>query len=409
MSGEKYNPGEREKSPEELATEKVAGNIRTEAAERYANPESSLLRSGAPGSAEVKLPRFADGRVVPAQSILFLAAEQADKGYSSGRWLEADDLEYLGVSEDQIKGEPTHLVTYGDTVWEGQRDENGKLIPNTEWGGYLRESREIGSRRVLTTPLWNLSQTPLTDMPRTEPRVTVNALNIWNEISAACKALNIEVMSAQVTDLADCRVARVPDNYVPQGEDDKLKPGLIVVGLHSDLSVDHLIYFGMDAIDTGLDAQEKPSDRRREYGDTTEARLRMATAVASLALQERLPASYPSQGDEALGRWEGYIGSRDENDKGRIFDFAVHSRRGRGALNNLYDAKLAPRGREYRGDSLFGTGDREGPAPAWSSGFDADWARRNGFGFGDPTAASAEAPAAEEAAAPAEGERKPAF
>lgn len=400
MSGERYNAGERTKSPDELAAEAAADKIKSATAEHYANSATSLLRSGVPGQRDVQLPRFADGRVVPATSIPYLIAEAAAKGYTSGRWLDRDDLEFLGVTPDQLKGEPTHLLSFDNKVWEGQRDENGQLVPNTEYGGYNRESRELGDdRRALATPVWNLSQTPLSDVPRTEPRERPTAVNLWTEFAAAFKALDIDVTAHGVSDVADCRVTRIPDDYAPRGAEDPMQPGRLIVGLHGDLDPDHVIYFAMDALDAGLDAKETRDNRRRGFGDETEARLRLATAVASLALQERLPASYPSRGDANLERWEAYLQDKSPEDRGRIFSYAVTSQKGRGALNNLFEGQLVPRGRDYRGESLFPDGDRQGPTPAWSDTFDPDWARRN-LGFEDSE--TAPEPAAEAASAPAE-------
>ena len=403
MPGERLNAGERVKSPDELAAEAVADRVRAATAALYANPATSLLREGAPGQRDVQLPRFADGRVVPATSIPFLMAEAAAKGYTSGRWLDKDDLEFLGVTRDQLRGEPTHLMAFTDTVWEGQRDGDGALIPDTEYGGYKREGREVSDqRRMITTPVWNLSQTPLTDVPREKPRIEPTQINLWNEFAASFDELDIEVMAHGVTDVADCRCMRVSDDYNRTSDDDPLKPGLIVVGMHPELKPDHLIYLAMDALDIGLDAKAGPKERRRQFGDETEVRVRLSAAVASLALQERLPASYPSAGDSSLERWENYVQDQEEDkDQGRLFGYAVTSSRGRGALNNLFEAELAPRGSEYRGESLFEPGDRQGPTPAWSDTFDADWAARVGLaGIGGEPAAPAE-PAAEAPQAPA--------
>lgn len=51
------------------------------------------------------------------------------------------------------------------------------------------------------------------------------------------------------------------------------------------------------------------------------------------------------------------------DDQARIFGHAVASQRGRSAINNLFEANLAPRGNEYRGDSLFGGGEARCPVP----------------------------------------------
>ena len=392
--GEK-TPTERTKSPDELAAEKIESAIKNRAAERFVNPESSLLRNSAPGSDGVKMPRFADGFPIPARNQPYLLAEAAEKGYTSGRWLKSEDLEFMGVASDQLQGEPTYLVSWGNAVHEGQRDADGQLVPNERYGGYQTEARQISdAKRVIVTPVWNLDQTPLADAPPSEPQQAPTLENVWNVLHSALTQKGIKIEAKAVAEPGQCRIARTPDT-------DPHNPGTILVGLHPDMEVDHLIYHAMQALDVGLDAMAAPKDRRRTFGSETEARVRLSTVIASLGLQERLPRSYPPNGDTDLGQWENYVAGKGD-DKGMMFGFTVSSFRGRGATDNLYQADLIPKGVTYAGESLFGDGDGPSRTAAWSDTFDEETARIFGIGT-EPEPAPA--PDTAGSAADAEGGR----
>ena len=128
---------------------------------------------------------------------------------------------------------------------------------------------EIGAKRAPTARPRVPSQTPPAGVRSAEQPQEPSHQPLWQELTDAFIDQCMGLMAHEVLDITGWHPVRVPDDYVPTGDEDLLKPGLIAFVPQPD--TDQPVNSGMRSIDTELELQASPRDRHTDSGDAAGA------------------------------------------------------------------------------------------------------------------------------------------